>query len=40
MTWTLLSDAAHDGRPAARHGHGFTSAGGKLYVHGGADATC
>jgi hypothetical protein len=34
MTWTLLLSA--DGtRPAARYSHGFTSAGGKLYVHGG-----
>ncbi len=35
MAWTLLSAAPNDGRPAARHGHGFTSAGGKLYLHGG-----
>ncbi len=34
MTWTLLS-AANGIRPAARCGHGFASAGGKLYVHGG-----
>ncbi len=35
MTWTLLSAAGGDGRPSARSGHGFTSAGGLLYVHGG-----
>ncbi len=35
--WTLLSAAAADSahRPSARYQHGFTSAGGKLYVHGG-----
>ncbi len=32
MTWTLLSAG---GFPFARSNHGFTSAGGKLYVHGG-----
>jgi hypothetical protein len=35
LTWTLLSDAATGARPPARYSHGFTSAGGKLYVHGG-----
>ncbi len=35
MTWTLLSAADDAGRPSARAGHGFTSAGGLLYVHGG-----
>ena len=35
MTWKLLSGAADSGRPPARFYHGFTSAGGKLYVHGG-----
>ncbi len=35
MIWMLLS-AAHDApRPTARSLHGFTSAGGRLYVHGG-----
>ncbi len=34
-TWSLLSAAAGSSGPAARWGHGFTSAGGKLYVHGG-----
>ena len=39
MTWTLLS-AAHDApRPSAREGHGFTSARGRLYVHGGYGIT-
>jgi hypothetical protein len=35
MTWTLLSAALDGPRPSARDSHGFTSAGGKLYVHGG-----
>jgi hypothetical protein len=35
MTWTLLSAANDTGRPSARFSHGFTSAGGRLYVHGG-----
>ena len=35
MTWTLLSPANDAGRPSARANHGFTSAGGRLYVHGG-----
>ena len=32
MTWTRLAAA---NAPSARYGHGFTSVGGKLYVHGG-----
>ncbi len=35
MTWTLLSAANDTRRPSARAEHGFTSAGGLLYVHGG-----
>ncbi len=35
MTWTLLSAADDARRPSARFWHGFTSAGGRLYVHGG-----
>ena len=37
MTWTLLSRAAADdaGRPSPRANHGFASAGGLLYAHGG-----
>ncbi len=35
MTWTLLSAANDTGCPSARYDHGFTSAGGRLYVHGG-----
>ena len=35
MTWTRLSAALDVPRPSARSGHGFTSAGGMLYVHGG-----
>jgi hypothetical protein len=34
MTWTLLS-ATSGQRPTNRFGHGFTAAGGVLYVHGG-----
>jgi hypothetical protein len=33
--WTNLSAPASGTSPPARWGHGFTSAGGKLYVHGG-----
>jgi hypothetical protein len=38
--WTLLSVAVTAGNalPTARAGHGFASAGGKLYVHGGFSA--
>ncbi len=36
MTWNLLSVADDAGRPSARSSHGFTSAGGLLYVHGGS----
>jgi hypothetical protein len=40
MTWTLLPAAEESGtRPCARSGHGFASAGGKLYVHGGVGNT-
>jgi hypothetical protein len=41
MTWTLLSAAADSVWPA-RSGHGFASAGGRLYVHGGCNwlSTC
>jgi hypothetical protein len=35
MAWTLLSAADDARRPSARDNHGFTSAGGLLYVHGG-----
>ncbi len=34
-TWTLLSAANDTRRPSSRAFHGFTSAGGLLYVHGG-----
>ncbi len=33
--WTDLSVATAGAPPAARLGHGFAAAGGKLYVHGG-----
>ncbi len=44
MTWTKLS-AANGTLPSARSEHGFTSAGGKLFVYGGEsqadkDGTC
>ena len=35
MTWTNLSAGASGTAPSARYGHGFTAAGGRLYVHGG-----
>jgi hypothetical protein len=34
MTWTRLAAAAVP-RPPARSGHGLTSWGGQLYLHGG-----
>jgi N-acetylneuraminic acid mutarotase len=36
--WTDLSAAAGGTTPAARSNHGFTSAYGTLYVHGGSDS--
>ncbi len=36
LTWTRLAATAVP-RPSARNFHGFTSAGGKLYVHGGSN---
>ena len=36
VAWTDLSDAASGVPPTARNEHGFTSTGGKLYVHGGS----
>ncbi len=35
MTWFDLAGHALGTPPTARWSHGFTSAGGKLYVHGG-----
>ena len=35
MIWTDLSTPAFGDAPSARYGHGFTSAGRRLYVHGG-----
>ena len=35
MAWTDLSYPASGTPPSPRYGHGFTAAGGKLYVHGG-----
>ncbi len=34
-TWSRLTASNDDSRPSARFFHGFTSAGGKIYVHGG-----
>ncbi len=39
MIWTNLSAADAAGRPSARYDHGFTSARGLLYVHGGYGIT-
>ena len=33
--WTNLTDGVRGSPPHARDSHGFTSAGGKIYVHGG-----
>jgi hypothetical protein len=35
MTWEQISAVKSANSPSARDGHGFTSAGGKLYVHAG-----
>ena len=37
MTWTNLSASVSGTPPSARGEHGFASAGGELYVHGGCD---
>ncbi len=37
MTWFNLSGHIIGTPPTARWAHGFTSSGGKLYVHGGND---
>jgi hypothetical protein len=39
MTWFDLSGNALGTPPTPRYGHGFTSARGKLYVHGGYSGT-
>jgi len=35
VAWTDLTEGVHGIPPQARVSHGFASAGGKLYVHGG-----
>ena len=42
MAWTNLSATASGAPPSPRDSHGFASAGGKLYVHGGefCEASC
>ena len=35
MAWTNLSAAASGTPPVPRYWHGFTTVGGRLYVHGG-----
>ncbi len=35
VAWAPLSTATDQNRPAARISHGFATAGGRLYVHGG-----
>jgi hypothetical protein len=37
MTWTELTAFASGTSPSKRDGHGFTSLGGRLYMHGGWD---
>ncbi len=39
IRWTELTDAVFGTLPDPRDGHGFTTAGGKLYVHGGYGVT-
>ena len=37
MTWEEISVVVYGTPPSPRGKHGFASAGGKLYVHGGQD---
>ena len=37
MAWTNLTAFFQGTPPSERDSHGFTSAAGKLYVHGGSD---
>ena len=39
LAWTDLSALSSGDPPSPRAGHGFASAGGKLYVHGGIDGS-
>jgi hypothetical protein len=39
MAWTDLTKAAVGVRPSARVRHGFTAAGGRLYLFGGLGPT-
>ena len=39
MGWTNLSTPSAGQTPPPRFGHGFSYAGGRLYVHAGAGAT-
>ncbi len=41
MVWTqvFVADSRGNRRPSARYGHGFASAGDKLYVHGGVGSS-
>ena len=39
IAWTDLSAGASGTLPPPRYGHGFTAAGGLLYVHGGEGPT-
>ena len=40
MAWTDLSTPAFGASPSPRGAHGFTAAGARLYVHGGANGEC
>jgi hypothetical protein len=35
MKWSALSDGIEGALPSPRQHHGFTSVGGRLYLHGG-----
>ena len=37
MAWTDMSAAVSGTPPSPRYNHGFTSTGGRLYVHGGVN---
>ena len=36
--WTDLTQSIVGDIPSARYGHGFASAGGKIYLHGGSSS--
>jgi hypothetical protein len=39
MAWNDLSPSTNGAGPSARRSHGFTAAGGKLFVHAGLSSS-